>query len=157
MTRARRLALRAYLTARHPGLRRARVDERERRRTDLADQARAWYRRSASRVLVAVVGDGEPARATARAARRTTAAGLTRTRVVADAAAARAELRPGEDLVLLRAGARPLPDWLAPLQLAAHQASGSVVGPRLLRADGSLASAGVARGPRGPEHRWACL
>ncbi len=78
---------------------------------------------------------------------RTTALGFTRVVVVPDVAAARAAARPGEDLVLLRAGARPRPEWLAPLQLAAHQASGSVVGPRLLHADGTLASVGIARGP----------
>ncbi|WP_051323880.1 glycosyltransferase family 4 protein [Candidatus Solirubrobacter pratensis] len=170
MSRARRIALRAYLTARHPGTaawleRRlaarmpssawAQRRERERRRHDLAVQAREWYRRSARPVLVAVVGPGADARATARAARRTTAAPVTRTVVVPDPAAARTALRPGEDLVLLRAGVRPRAGWLPPLQLAAHQASGSVVGPRLLDADGTLASAGVALTPDGPEHRWA--
>src|SRR4051794_13699525 len=118
--KARRIARRAYLSARHPGLGAAleRTDERERRRADLATQARRWYRRSARPVLVAVIAAPDAAAgrpgarrdsvgATWRAARRTTAGRLTRVLVVPNVGAARAAVRLGEDLVLLRAGALP--------------------------------------------------
>jgi glycosyltransferase involved in cell wall biosynthesis len=106
-------------------------------------------------VVVVVVGAGGARRRTARAARWTTSPRRVRVVSVANTAAARAAVRPGEDLVLLRAGAQPQRGWIPALQLAAHQAAGAVVGPRVLDAQGRIASVGCERRRAGPAHRFA--
>jgi glycosyltransferase involved in cell wall biosynthesis len=125
------------------------------RRAEFASQARARYRRAGGPVVVAVLGGGRDARRTLVAARRTTPVRRVRMVRVASVAAARSAVRPGEDLVLLRAGARPQRGWLQALQLAAKQASGAVVGPRLVDPQRVLASVGLERRADGPAHRFA--
>jgi glycosyltransferase involved in cell wall biosynthesis len=99
--------------------------------------ARAWYGRSWRPVTVVVVGGESDA----------TAASLRRTcdprRV--QVATWGGRLPAAGDVVLLAAGAVVWPGWLEALQYATERDSAAVAGPRLLRPDGAIRSAGLVR------------
>ena len=121
------------------------------RRFQVAAQARDFARRALPPTCVCVVGG---TRADVARVLPTVPWPAVRVVAVPDDAAAWAAARPAEDLVLLRAGARPQRGWLGALALAGHRASGTVVGPLLVR-DGRITSGGVGRGRAGALHRFA--